>query len=619
MCGFTGIYNAEGISQKEISALEPALLSLAQRGPDHRGQYRATHCALAHARLAVIDVSNNGNQPFESADGRFVLALNGELFNYTTLREELIRKGFAFRSNSDTEVLLYGLISENIAFLKKCHGFFAFAFYDKQTNKILIARDRYGEKPLYWSKLRNGICFGSTLSSVINFPVQKTIDDEALELYLTLSYIPAPRTIIKSVSKVMPGEWISVNDQKIESGYWYCISPAPGENTERNSSTTLRQLLERSVEMRMNADVPVGTFLSGGIDSTIISGIAQKLNPGIKSFSIGFPDNKYFDETSFALSAARHIGTKHEVIPITQSELNLAIDPVLNNLSEPFGDSSSMVMYLLSKHASEKIKVALSGDGADEIFGGYNKHRALLRSIQPTVSNHIIRMFSAFLPHSSGSRNSPLGNKMRKLGKYAEGIRLSTKDRYFLWSSFAHTNTVRSLLRKTTEKEEWTRIKTTLTDSIYTGEMNEFLLNDIKLVLSNDMLVKVDQMSMACGLEVRSPFLDHDVVEFALSLPADKKLDRNLGKKILRATFRDLLPDDISKRAKHGFEIPLGIWIKDTLKNRIQDEWISENKIHEQGLFHFSAIKKLLDNPHAHAPLIWNLIVFQHWYNRYMK
>lgn len=610
MCGISGIISPEGLKQDYEKELRAALYELRFRGPDHQEFFQNSTIAIAHSRLSIIDTSSNGNQPFFSADRQQVIVLNGELFNYRELRSELEKEGCVFLTQSDTEVMLQGFHRYKEKFLHKIHGFFAFHFSDLSTNEHWLVRDRFGEKPIYWSYKENTCFYASDFQSILAFPIEKTIHQQALHHYLHLSYIPAPYTMLNQVHKLQPGELLYLGKQGIKNTNWYTL-----KGDVNSDEIQLKNALQEAVKWRMVADVPLGSFLSGGLDSAIVSALACQLKPQLHTYSISFPKQAYFDESRLAERTAKKIGSRHHFIPVDLDGLSRDLDEILESFTEPFGDSSSILMYVLSREVKKDITVALSGDGADELFGGYTKHRALLRSIQSNWSNHLLKSSAGLLKKLGGNRNSSLGNNLRKISKYAEGLHLPVSDRYFQWAGFSNEKLISSILQSG-KNAEYLAMKSEFVGEIKKGTLHEMLVNDIHLVLPNDMLYKVDLMSMRHGLEVRSPFLDHRVMELAMGINIERKINSTQGKVILRELFRDQIDEEVLKGKKKGFEIPLQYWIDGPLSDRIKKDWFSKEKLERGGLFDSENVIHLLKNTSANAHLIWNIMVFQHWYFR---
>jgi asparagine synthase (glutamine-hydrolysing) len=620
MCGITGILSFNETGRTHLPKVNAATNALKQRGPDGKGIYTHTNCALGHRRLSIIDTSDLAAQPFTDKDGRYTIVFNGEIFNYKQLRKDLETKGVQFRSSGDTEVLLYLYINEKEKCLEKLDGEFAFAIYDKQKEELFLARDRFGIKPLHYYKDSNSFIFASEIKAIVKYDVPKTIDESSLRMYFHLNYIPSPYSIFKDVYKLEAGHYLIINSKQNDVKKSYYRIPYSKElhnvSDYNAAQKQLKRLLEDSVQNRMTADVPVGTFLSGGIDSSIITAIAAQHTKHLNTFSIGYKDEPLFDETQYAELVAKKYNTNHTVFSLSNYDLFSNLNNVLDYIDEPFADSSALAVNILSMHTRKHVKVALSGDGADEIFAGYNKHSAELRARERGLKANLVKASSPLLNMLPKSRNTKTSNKVRQLSKFAEGMNMNEKARYWHWAGFAGEGV---LLSKQNTKEYLKRKEDILRD--VNSDYNSLLIKDIDLVLENDMLVKADRMSMSRSLEVRVPFLDDKIVDFAFTLPSNYKIDNSNRKKILKDAFRDVLPKELYNRGKQGFEVPLLKWFQSDLKVMINDEIFNQKLIEEQGIFDVNEMmllrKELFSkNPNDAVAKVWAVIVFQHWWKR---
>lgn len=627
MCGITGILAFNEIGTQYLNKVSAATYSLLKRGPDGEGIYFNKNVALGHRRLSIIDTSNAAAQPLTESSERYTIVFNGEIFNYKQLRKLLESKGVKFMSQSDTEVLLQLYISEKEKCLEQLDGEFAFAIYDSQNEELFLARDRFGIKPLYYYKDDERFVFGSELKALMAFDIPKTIDKTALQLYFHLNYIPSPYSIFENVKKLESGTYMKVNLKGISEIKKYYSIPYTSElknipNYE-SAQKTFKSLLESSVQQRMIADVPLGTFLSGGIDSSIITAIAAQNTKHLNSFSIGFKDEPLFDETEHAQLLAKKYKTNHTVFQLSNNDLFANLQQVLDYTDEPFADSSALAVNILSMHTKKHVTVALSGDGADELFAGYNKHAAELKARAGGIKASLVKSSHSILKQLPKSRNSKTGNKIRQLEKFAAGMKMSAQERYWQWakwSGYANEQLFTKKYNIGIDKNEFEKSKSNILKNI-SSDYNSVLLTDMQLVLENDMLVKVDRMSMSQSLEVRVPFLDNKIVDFAFSLPANYKIDSKSRKKIIRDTFKDLLPPELLSKKKQGFEVPMLKWFKTDLKSMITNELLEDKFIDEQGIFNLDEIKKLKaqlfsNNPNDAVEKVWALIVFQYWYLR---
>lgn len=632
MCGITGVFAFNLVGKFNMIHVTAATMALHQRGPDFQDIHLDEFVALGHRRLSVIDTTSIAHQPMWDETKRFCIVFNGEIFNYRELRKELEGQGKQFVSQSDTEVLLQLFIRHGSECLSKLNGFFSFCIYDKLEQSFFLARDRFGIKPLLYLFDEDKFLFASEMKSLLEYGIDKEMDYTSLFTYLQLNYIPAPATIFTHVKKLMPGHYLKVSRRKIESRCYYTI-PARTEATASisypDAKEKLKILLEDAVQRRLVADVPLGAFLSGGIDSSIITALASKHKPDLHTFSIGFKDEKFFDETEYATLVARHFKTDHTIFSLTNDDLYRHVNSVLDYIDEPFADSSAINVYILSKETRKHATVALSGDGADEMLAGYNKHAAFHRMMHRGWKEHMVSALSPLWNVLPQSRNGILTNKVRQFKRFADGMKLSSQERYWQWAGFANEPSISALLSENSKSkfqmQQYESRKNELLRFIPDREkINDVLLADMNLVLANDMLTKVDLMSMANGLEVRVPFLDYQVVNFLFSLPDDYKITSTIRKRILQDAWRDILPEKLYNRPKKGFEVPLLKWFRNEMKSLITDDLLSQKTIADQGIFNYSEIEKLKkqlfsSNPQDVHARIWGLIVFQWWWKKYNK
>jgi len=624
MCGIAGIIS-NNPNHPTIQSFPNALDSLSKRGPDATGIVIDGGTILGHKRLSIIDTSTAGNQPMKDVSGRYTIIFNGEFFNFKDYYPELKADGIEFTSHSDTEVLLYLYIKYGKTCLDKVNGFFAFCIYDSLEKSYFIARDRMGIKPLLYTIHDNAVIFASEMKVLLSLGVNRTIDRISMHLYFQLNYLPGENSILENIKRLLPGHYLAFNLDTIfdygtiKQQCWYEIPYI--ENTiitsYKQASDELEKRLEAAVNDRLISDVPLGCFLSGGVDSSIITALAAKHTDKLKTFSIGFSDEPQFDETRYAQEVASHCKTEHQAFHLKSNDLLEALPNVLDYLDEPFADSSALAVFILTKETRKEVTVALSGDGADELFAGYRKHRAEWMFIEQPRLAKVARLISPVLSSQQGSRQSAIGNKLRQIHRFAEGASLSEAERYWRWCSISAWEDVDKLLKGTEEKVISLRVNE-LTHTINDSDFNSVLLNDCKLVLPYDMLVKVDQMSMANSLEVRVPFLDKRVVEWAFQLPPEMKIDKRQQKKIVKDTFKHLLPKDFFERKKQGFEVPLLNWLRADL-SPLLDKYFETNFIEEQGLFNEAEIVRIRKKLYSKHPgdataKIWALLVFQHWY-----
>ena len=637
MCGITGIYAFNEIGRFHMIKLTAATEQLSQRGPDFGRCTTAHRVGLGHRRLSIIDTSAEGNQPMQDDSGRYTIVFNGEIYNYRQLRQSLEQQGISFHSFSDTEVLLQLYMHEGKACLQKLNGFFAFAIYDEQKDHLFVARDRIGIKPLLYTADEDKVVFASEMKSLLTYGIEKRIDYNTLYQYLQFNYIPAPHTIIKGVCKLMPGHYLEVSkasEPRVQQGKYYQVpfdekNLNPQKLSYEQQQQSLFKLMDESVQERLVADVPLGAFLSGGIDSSVITALASRHVDQLNTFSIGYRDEPYFDETHYAKMVADQYQTRHTVFSLSNYDLYSHLFDMLNYIDEPFADSSAIPVYILSKETKKKVSVALSGDGADEVFSGYNKHMAAWRAMHPGLSENLVGHLAPVWDRLPKSRNNALTNKVRQLERFSEGMKVSPKERYLKWATLLSGQEAAALLSDDALEQIAFEQHDKRTDILLNAisdpneSINQWLYTDLQLVLPNDMLTKVDLMSMAHGLEVRVPFLDHRVVAFAFNLPAESKINRKMKKRLLQDTFREMLPKKLYNRSKHGFEVPLLGWFRSELRSTI-NELLDEEYIRSQGIFApygVNDLKRKLDakNPGDVHATIWAMVVFQHWWKKYME
>lgn len=637
MCGIVGIISK---NKEELHKIETATQTLSKRGPDNQSTQLFDGLAFGHTRLSIIDTTNAANQPFSDQTGRYTIVFNGEIFNFQELKQEFLNNGITFKTASDTEVLLYLFIKHGAACLDKLNGFFAFAIFDKNENSLFIARDRMGVKPLLYYFDGSTFIFASELKAILKFNIIKSIDKLSLFNYFQFNYIPSNNSIFSKIKKLKPAHYIQLTNinelSKIQEHRYYTIPYQPNEylpNTTKSydeAKKQLHNLLDDAVQKRLITDVPIGTFLSGGIDSSVISTLAKRHKPDLNTFSIGYKDEPFFDETNYANSVAKKIGSKHHAFLLSNNDLYENLNEILDYFDEPFADSSAIAVYILCKHTKQHVSVALSGDGADEIFSGYNKHAAEFRVRHPSFNESLINWGYPLWSILPKSRNHKLTNINRQLYKFSLGAKLSNKERYWLWAAILdekHTNDlfITNPINESDFLNRYHKRKNNLLKNItIDGDINEVFYTDTKMVLVNDMLKKVDSMSMANSLEVRTPFLDYRVVNFAFSLPVEFKINGQIKKKILQDTFKNELPEELYNRAKHGFEVPLLSWFRNELRSTIENDLLSDSFILEQGIFNLSAIQRLKKqlfskNPNDTAATVWALIVFNTWWKKYCR
>jgi asparagine synthase (glutamine-hydrolysing) len=639
MCGIAGFVNSShGLSRPELEELALKMVStLRHRGPDDYGVWAdpAAGASLGHSRLAIQDLSAEGHQPMQSADARYVLTFNGEIYNFYNIKSDLERAGHTFRGHSDTEVMLAAFCEYGIQpAIEKFTGMFAFALWDRQERALYLARDRAGEKPLYYGWNRGIFLFGSELKALRAFPhFRGDVDSQALALYMRYSYIPAPYSIFQNIFKLPPGSILKLTAADFENQetpavvhYWSLWSAAerglthPFDGDAPAAVDRLNQLLNESVAMQMVADVPIGAFLSGGIDSSVVVALmqAQSRRP-IKTFSIGFANAQY-DEAPFAQAVAKHLGTQHTELYVHPGTLLEAIPRMAQIYDEPFADTSQIPTVLLSELARKHVTVSLSGDGGDELFGGYNLYQKTEQ-----VWNNMRR-----IPH-------PVRNQLATLLAHAGriGVEIQIRiwreprlsKRVFRLSELLRASKDRQLyellIAQSRNLKEWVRephIPSSLNAAVPWDSLPELrhrmMFNDFVRYLPDDVLVKVDRAAMSASLETRIPLLDRRIIEFAWSLPSHFKQRFGQGKWLLRQVLHRYVPRELVERPKQGFAAPVEGWVRTDLRPWAE-ELLNESRLRQNGFFQERNVRRKwedhLSGKGDWGRPLWNVLMFQGW------
>jgi len=628
MCGICGVVNFVRNEPVDRDVLAGMTATLGHRGPDDEGLYLDGHTGLGHRRLSIIDLET-GRQPIPNEDQTIWIVYNGEIYNSPELRIDLKKAGHVFGTRSDTEVIIHAYEQYGRDCVNRLNGMFAFALWDSNRRRLFMARDRVGIKPLYYAEVNGALIFGSELKAILAHPsVERRIDLIALNQYLTFEYVPTPRTIFQGISKLPPGHTLTLEKGRTTiDKYW-----APSlERSEAGDSrgraeylAELRDTLKEVVRKELISDVPLGILLSGGIDSSAVAAMMAQLTPGnVKSFSIAFEDQS-FDESNYARLVARRLGTEHHELTLTSGKMLELAPRIAEFLDEPLGDSSIIPTYLLSHFTRQHVKVALGGDGGDELFGGYSTlqaHRLLeyyRRLVPGIIRRGLIPRLVDRLPVSFD--NISLDFKLRRL---VAGQDAPPVVRHHIWLGSFTREQRRLLLGPLGDGYE-----DAADDLAYEhinacsaqDWMNQILHCDMKLYLEGDILPKVDRASMANSLEVRVPLLNNTMLDYVDSTPNSLKLRGLTTKYILRRAVKDLLPRPILRRGKKGFNMPVAKWLTGPLKNLAED-MLSEQRLRREGLFDPGYVRTLLDEHLArrrdHRKLLWTLLVFELWYERW--
>lgn len=627
MCGINGFIFKEKTDNSYLTNNINNMNNLIHhRGPDDDGIFTEVRngygITMGMRRLSIIDL-HSGKQPIFSEDKQITIVFNGEIYNFLDLKRELLQKGVVFNTNSDTEVILKLYEIEGVSSFKKLDGMFAFSIYDKRKKKIFITRDFFGEKPLYYSNINNQFIWGSELKSIIHKLKSKPkINIKGLNLYFRLTYIPAPYTIYENIHKLEPNHYITYNlieqEFSIDKIHETTVNNKKSAPTFKEAKKKVKEIVYESVSSRSISDVPLGTFLSGGVDSSVVSlCLAQEKTSPIETFSIGF-EKKSFDETDKSRVVAKQIGSNHHEFIIGEKDLQKNIDEILLNFDEPFADSSSLPTYLVSNKTRDYVKVALTGDGGDEMFGGYNKYYMgkmnsnYTKIIPEAVHNVMSKMIMPFLKVSSDNRGIRFKSK-RLLNSF-------NYNGQFYWDiislGFTKNGLHNYLLGQYVDNElfDWYANKTGISRP---KSLNDFRSIDKQISLEGDMLVKVDRTSMLNSLECRAPFLNKKIWDYSNSLPENFLMKGWNKKYILKEAFKDQFPNGFLEKSKNGFGVPVGDWLRSSLRAELENYAIEKNLV-SQNIFQVNQIRELIQNHLSgksdNTFQVWTFYCFQKWY-----
>lgn len=620
MCGIAGFLTR--------GPADPALLRqmcavIEHRGPDDDGFLVEGGLALGMRRLAIIDL-DSGRQPIWNEDETVAVVFNGEIYNHGQLRSELEATGHRFRTRTDTECLVHLYEADGVSFVRRLRGMFAFALWDRRRQRLVLGRDRVGKKPLLYRIDEDGIRFASELKSLLqDRAAKRTVDPIALHHYLTYQYVPAPWTIFEGIRKLPPGSTLVYENGNVTvDRYWQLSYQPKTTGTEGAAVEQLRNLLIDAVRVRLMSDRPLGAFLSGGLDSSLVVAAMSELGTGaVKTFSIGF-DERRFDERPYARLVADHFGTEHHELVVSPRAAEI-LPQLVWHYDEPYADSSAVPSFYLARMTREHVVVALNGDGGDESFGGYQRYIAALQARRFGLSSAPTRRAASWLDRAlpERQRGTLYGKAKRLVGVLAEqdARRYASLISYFdsAEKSQLYTTDMRAAVDAI---DSYELIDRSLAEPGASAVADQLLRLDVETYLPGDLLLKMDIATMASSLEARSPFLDHHVMEFAASLPPSWKIKGTSGKRILKRLARGWLPDAVIDRPKKGFGVPLSRWLRSDLRDMVHDN-LTDSLARTRGYFEPAEVDRLIrehDAGHDHGPQLWALLMFELWHRMFV-
>ncbi|MFH1754498.1 MAG: asparagine synthase (glutamine-hydrolyzing) [Candidatus Latescibacterota bacterium] len=626
MCGVCGIYHYANGARIDAGVLESMCDVITHRGPDDAGYYIDDTIGLAMRRLIIIDPTT-GHQPLFNENKSVCLVFNGEIYNFKTIRDELIARGHAFATQSDGEVIVHLYEDEGPACLDRLRGMFAIALWDSDKRSLFLARDRIGIKPYYYADHNGTLLFASEIKSILQYPrFPRSVHPQGIHHYLSLNYVPAPYTLIEGIHQLLPGEYMLCTKEGFDKRRYWDVRFEPREDLgEEEWKVKVRDKLQECVSMHLVSDVPFGAFLSGGIDSSaVVAMMTSALGTPISTFSIDFAEES-FSEIRYARVIADLFHSDHHVLSAPADVLNM-LETLIWHADDPLADSSMIPVYMIAEFARKHVTMVLTGDGGDEIFAGYDTYNAyyvrrMYRLLPRWLRQQVVRRVVEALPVSLTKVSFDF-----KAKRFVEGAELDADEAHFWWrvilSESAKSNLYTGSFRDA--------VGNVATADIYRDyfrmsgsddPLSRMLYVDTRFYLPNDMLVKVDRMTMANALEARVPFLDHELVELAATIPSSIKFKKRIKKYILKEALRDLLPGSILDRKKAGFNVPVNAWLAGKMKAMAQ-ELLSPERIGQVGFFEPSYVSKLLAEHLArkadHSFPLWGLMCFQIWYERFI-
>lgn len=625
MCGICGIYYRDSGHRVQKPTLRQMADSIIHRGPDEDGYFIKDNVGLAIRRLKIIDL-DTGSQPITDSTNRYTIVFNGEIYNYLELRKELVNADYPLMTKSDTEVILYAYIHWGTSCLDKFNGMFSIAIFDRVNRSLFLARDRMGIKPLFYLETKDAILFGSEIKCILQHPdIDRNINQYGLYSHFLMNYIAEDQTLFQCINSIPPAHYCKIIDNSISiTQYWKIIPSCDHTIDFETAKQQFSELFHDAVRLRLRSDVPLGVFLSGGVDSSSITAIASELSSSpVHSFSVGF-EEKSFDESHYSKLVAKHIGTLHHHITVKPDILNI-LPKLINHMEEPTADSSAVPVYYLSEYTRRFVTVALSGDGADELAAGYETYTAdYLARMLRWIPYPFLNTFANFSKFMSVSFNKY--SFSMKWDRFFRGIRNEASHTHFLWRAIWYpdelpfllpnefNNSIQQILDNYHSRFEKNPTYDLLTKALY---------SDSTYYLPNDMLIKVDRMSMANSLEVRVPFLDHRLVEFFFKIPSKYKLNHLKNKKyLIKKAMTSYLPQAILNRPKAGFNTPISFWFLHELKPLMSD-LLSSNNIKSIPFINWKYVQKVWD---AHQSMkvdngykLWSILIFIIWYRQFIE
>src|SRR5215204_1082022 len=626
MCGIVGMVNLDGRAA-EAALLERMNQAIFHRGPDEDGVYLKGHVGMAMRRLAIIDLKG-GQQPIADEEGAAWIVYNGEVYNYREVKRELEARGHRFHTDCDTEVVLHAYLEYGADCPKHLRGMFAFAIWDERRQELFVARDRVGKKPLLYAKSANAFVFGSEFSALLKHPsVSREIDRAALDDYLTFMCVPAPQTAYRDIRKLEPGHSLTLTrDGEIKTQrYWEPDFSKKVKLTEEEAGERALELLREAVRVRLMSEVPLGAFLSGGIDSSaVVALMAEESSAPVQTFSIGFEEQD-FSELHHARRVAERVGAEHHEFVVRPDAMEV-LPKLVEHYGEPYADSSAIPTYYVARETRKHVTVALNGDGGDECFAVYERYAAMrlserYRRLPGVLREQVIRRALEMLPISELRPT-----RARKVRRFLRAASLPPVERYLRWVSIVDREVKDDLYSAEFREEVGRRdagawLRPWFARANGAGVVDAALLADTMTYLPNDLLVKVDIASMANSLEARSPFLDHHVIEFAASLPENLKLRGLTTKYILKKTLTKLLPPENLKRGKMGFGVPVGHWFRGEMQGFLRENLLSE-RASRRGLFRPEVVRRMVElhtrGERDHTHQLWTLLMLELWFQRFI-